>query len=184
MCRAAANQARSPVPCPGLVPEPIPGSTLEYGYTCGPSSTCGIPQIEEIDGTFLWNQYDFQVPAGYAGVPPGGGVSYTGGPLGHFVVYAGKNLMLGRFGGPVQPVPSYCTADPGPAGVRVHGEPATLYECSDVWDRSSGEIDVGHELLIWRESGVACEVSFHGHSLLNQELDLVVARATVLVQPS
>jgi hypothetical protein len=161
---------------------------MEYGFDCGPPGipTCGIPQVQEADGIFLWNQYDFQVPPSYVGVPPiaPGGVSYTGGPLGHFVVYAGRHLSLSRFGGPVQPIPSYCKAVPGDTELQVHGVSAALYECSDVWNQSSGEIDVGHELLVWKQSGVTCEVSFHGHSLLNQELDVVVARATSLVEPN
>ena len=118
-CQKAANQTHSPVPCPGLVPVPTPGST----YACGPpgSQTCGPPQIQEADGVFLWNQYDFQVPTGYVGVPPTapGGLSSTGGPLGHFVIYAGRHLTLSRFGGPVRPVPSYCTAVPGLAVVQL-----------------------------------------------------------------
>jgi hypothetical protein len=70
---------------------------LENGFACGPPGipTCGIPQIQEADGIFLWNQYDFPVPTNYVGVPPlaPGGVSYTGGPLGHFVIYAGRHLF-------------------------------------------------------------------------------------------
>lgn len=182
-CQKAADQTHTPVPCPGLVPVPTPGST----YACGPpgSETCGPPQIQGADGVFLWNQYDFQVPANYVGVSPTapGGLSSTGGPLGHFVIYAGRRLTLSRIGGPVQPVPSYCMAVPEQTAIVVHGASAKLYECSDVWNRSSGEIDVGHELLIWQQSGITCEVSFHGHSQLNQQLDAVIARATTLVEP-
>jgi hypothetical protein len=183
LCRQAADQARAPVPCPGLVPEANPGSV----YACGPpgSETCGSPQIQEADGTFLWNQYDFRVPADYVGLPstPPGGLSTTGGPLGHFVIDAGRHLTLNRFGGPVQPVPSYCTGVPGGTAVVIHGAPAAAYECSDTWNPSSLEIDVGHELLVWTQGGVTCEVSFHGHSLVNLELDLAIARATTLVRP-
>jgi len=66
-------------------------------------------------------------------------------------------------------------------GLVVHGASAILYECSDSWNPSSLEIDLGHELLIWKRSGITCELSFHGHSLLNQQLDLAVARATSLI---
>ena len=187
-CQRAADQARAPVPCPGLVPSPNPGSAS----ICGPANglSCGPPQIQETDGAFLWEQYDFQVPPNYVGVTYqqySGAVvpfpSTTGGPLGHFVIYAGRNLTLSRFGGPIQPVPSYCTAVPGDTALVVHGASAVLYECSDSWNPSSGEIDVGHELLVWKQSGITCEVSFHGHSLLNQLLDIVVARATSLIAP-
>ncbi len=134
---------------------------------------------------FLWNQYNFLVPADYVGVPPGtpGGSSSTGGPLGHLVIYAGRSLTLSRFGGPVQRVPSYCTVVPGNAALVIHGAPATIYECSDNWDPSSLQIDVGHELLIWQQIGITCEVSLHGHSPLNEQLDIVIARATFMVDP-
>ncbi len=179
MCREAANQGNTPVPCPELVPEPMPGST----YACMPgASDCGISQIQEADGNFVWTQSDFRVPSDYVGVPapvPG----YTGPPLGHFVVYAARHLNLSRLDGPAQPVPSYCTAVEGYAALKIHGSAATPYECSDTWNQSSIEIDVGHELLVWQQSGVTCEVSLHGHSLLNQELDVAIARATTLVRP-
>lgn len=77
----------------------------------------------------------------------------------------------------------YCTEVPTDGALQVHGDSAALYECSDVWNQSSLEIDVGHELLVWKQSGVTCEVSFHDHSLLNQELVVVAARAITLVDP-
>lgn len=161
-----------------LVPKPNPGST----YACVPGgSDCGIPQIQESGGDFLWTQYDFQVPPGYVGVPapvPG----YAGPPLGHFVVYSGTHLSLGRSGS-VRPVPAYCTALEGYSTLKIHGVSAAVYECSDTWDQSSLEIDVGHELLVWKQAGVTCEVSLHGHSLLNQELVVAIAGATSLVRP-
>ena len=42
----------------------------------------------------------------------------------------------------------------------------------------------GHELVEWRQDGVTCEVSFHGHSTVNQDLSLAVARSTRMVGPS
>jgi hypothetical protein len=42
----------------------------------------------------------------------------------------------------------------------------------------------GHELVEWRQDGVTCEVSFHGHSAVNQDLAVAVARSTHMVVPS
>lgn len=171
-CQRAANEIHSPVPCPGLIPDPIPGP--ESG---------GTPTIGAVTGYFIWNQYSFQVPSRYVGVP--GDTSFTGGPLGHFVIYAGKNLNLdGLPNRPVRVVPSYCKAINQRRSLVVHGSTAKLYECSEVRKGSSVEIDLGHDLLIWRQSGVTCEVSFHGHSRVNQDLDLVVARATSMIFPT
>jgi hypothetical protein len=42
----------------------------------------------------------------------------------------------------------------------------------------------GHELVEWRQDGVTCEVSFHGHSTVNQNLALAVAQSTRMVVSS
>ena len=39
------------------------------------------------------------------------------------------------------------------------------------------------DLLVWNDSGITCEVSFHGHSQVNIELDIAVADATELAFP-
>jgi hypothetical protein len=36
---------------------------------------------------------------------------------------------------------------------------------------------------VWKDSGITCEVSFHGHSPVNIGLDIAVADATKLVSP-
>jgi hypothetical protein len=42
---------------------------------------------------------------------------------------------------------------------------------------------MGHDLLVWNDSGIACEVSLHGHSQVNVDLDIAVADATYLISP-
>ena len=59
-----------------------------------------------------------------------------------------------------------------------------MYECSDTAGTASIELDQGHELLVWQQAGVTCEVSFHGHSRTNQDLALAVARSTRMVSPA
>lgn len=137
---------------------------------------------------------NFQVPNGYVGVSidtengPVPATSTSGGPLGHFVFEAGPDLgslMLGagahknRFA-----VPTYCAPVRLSTPLRVHGAPAALFQCADI---STGpgtvEIYIGHELLEWETAGIVCQVSFHGHSLVNIALDSAVADATRLVFP-
>lgn len=182
-CQKVANATHAGVPCPGLIPDPIP--TSESSSNCagefvGPN--CGRPQIEPIiektSPYFNWQQMSFQVPAGYVGVPDE--TTIGGEPLGHFVIYAGKTLDLSRFG-KASPIPAYCTQV---RKLRVHGVPARMYQCANSDNGKSVELDAGHELLIWKQYGVMCEVSLHGHSQLNQDLDLVIANATKFVLPA
>jgi hypothetical protein len=41
----------------------------------------------------------------------------------------------------------------------------------------------GHDLLVWNDAGITSEVSFHGHSQVNVDLDIAEADATILVAP-
>jgi len=181
-CQRAADVTRTPVPCPELIPEPPPSSEPNFAY-CSSDLQCGIPDISGLGGYFLWNQQGFEVPAGYIGVPGENGPG--GGPLGHFVVYSARNLdtSIIRHSPPL-PVPSYCSTIPGASALMVHGSPANLYECSEGPHGPSTELYLGHELLVWNQNGVTCEVSFHGHSQVNQDLDVAVARATSMVFPT
>jgi len=114
--------------------------------------------------------------------------SVDGGPLGHFVFMAGTDLRTylangSRGSGP--PVPGYCISVKGDKALRVQGAIATLYQCSDSSDSPDDlELVLGHDLLVWNDSGMTCEVSFHGHSQVNVDLDTAVADATQLVEPS
>ena len=128
----------------------------------------------------MLSQSNFEVPPGYAGVTfeqyDGTVVpepSVNGGPLGHFVFTAG---------GP--DVPSYCSPMLGAESVRVHGVVAKLYQCSDS-STLPGQLKLimGHDLLVWDDAGITTEVSFHGHSQVNVDLDIAVAKATGLVSP-
>jgi hypothetical protein len=129
----------------------------------------------------MLSQANFQVPAGYVGVTfeqYNGAVvpstSIGGGPLGHFVFTAGGRRRL----------PSYCSPMPVAETVRVHGAVPRLYQCSDA-PTAPGVLELleGHDLLVWDDSGITTEVSFHGHSQVNVDLDEAVAKATVLVTP-
>lgn len=68
--------------------------------------------------------------------------------------------------------------------IRVHGAIATLYQCSDSSNGPGLKLVMGHDLLLWNESGIICEVSFHGQSQVNVDLDMAVADATELVSPA
>jgi hypothetical protein len=155
--------------------------------------SCGPAGIEVTGNVFLLSQSNFQVPRDYVGVSIGtnnGSVpetSITGGPLGHFTFIAGTDLALylrqvRTKNAP--PVPVYCLPVKSPKAIRIHGDLATLYECADSSDSRGGlELYMGHTLLVWNDAGMTCEVSFHGHSQANVDLDVAEAKATVLVSP-
>ncbi len=149
---------------------------------------CGIPQIDATGAApaltyFIWSQYAFQVPANYVGIP--GENATNGAPLGHFVIYSAKNLNVSREPHlAARTVPSYCAPVDSSTTLLVHGVAARMYECSETADATSIELDQGHELVVWREAGVTCEVSFHGHSRTNQNLAIAVARSTRMVSPA
>jgi hypothetical protein len=151
--------------------------------------------IDLSGGVFLLNQSNFQVPPGYIGVTfeqDNGNVvpetSLSGGPLGHFVFMTGRDLQLYLRNTPgkgVPPVPTYCSSIQEPSAIRVHGSAVTLYQCSDSSnDQGQLRIITGHDVLVWNDSGVTCEVSFHGHTQVNINLDIAIADATELVFPT
>ena len=43
------------------------------------------------------------------------------------------------------------------------------------------QLIMGHQLLVWNQAGITCEVSFHGISQVNVDLDVAVADATTMV---
>ena len=185
-CQYVANQIRSPVPCPDLIPKPpasaSPNAPPDFA-TCSSDVDCGVPQISASGTDFFLDQQAFEVPIGYIGVP--GQTTSDGRPLGHFAILAGKNLNTSRvMSNPPQAVPTYCSPVTEHPSLVIHGSVAGMYECSDVWNRASGELDVGHELLVWKQDGVTCEVSFHGHSTVNQNLGVAVAEATSMLFPT
>jgi hypothetical protein len=88
------------------------------------------------------------------------------------------------------PIPGYCAAVPRHPPLVVHGSVASMYECGEdpgpsvpIADQYIGTVS-GHELVEWRQDGVTCEVSFHGHSTVNQDLAVTVAHSTHMVLPS
>jgi len=196
-CEKYAHQLKRKVPCPGLLPDPIPVSPRSSAASClgvfGESS-CGPAMIDVSGGVFVLNQSNFQVPPDYIGVTfeqYNGNVvpetSVSGGPLGHFVFMTGRGLQLylrNKAGKGVPPVPTYCSSIEHANGIRVHESVATLYQCSDSSTAPDQiQLITGHEVLAWNNSGITCEVSFHGHSQVNIELDIAVADATELVSP-
>jgi hypothetical protein len=155
---------------------------------------CG-PAVIQLNGSlFELSQSNFNVPPGYVGVSfeQNAGTwapeqSISGGSLGHFVFMTGTDLrfvMTGKHGKRLAPVPPYCSHLDQPSVIRVHGHPAKLYTCADESNsQTGGEIILGHTLLVWDEHGMTCEVSFHGHSQVNVDLDEAEANATVMVSP-
>ncbi len=188
------------MPCPGLLPDPIPVSPTSAATLCPGNygafgeGSCGPAAIQAGGNLFELSQSNFQVPPGYVGVTfaqSNGTVvpdtSISGGPLGHFVFMSGTDLrhvMTNNRDKRAAPVPSYC-APLNPSGpIRIHGHLAKLYQCGDASTPGSGiKIVEGHTLLVWSDAGITCEVSFHGHSQTNVDLDVAVADATVTVSP-
>ena len=197
-CEKFANHLKRPVPCPGLLPEPIPDTAASAAEQCigevgaFSETACGPAAINWFGNTFELSQSNFQVPSTYVGVAfeqSNGAVvpehSISGGPLGHFVFMAGTALpyvMTHKRGGNVAPVPSYCSRLNG-SHARVQERRAIVYQCSSDQTHNQLELVSGHTLLVWKDAGMTSEVSFHGHSQVNVDLDVAVANATVLVSP-
>jgi len=199
-CQLFADHLKRPVPCPGLLPEPIPVSPTSAAVACPGDygalgeGSCGPAGIEVSGNLFQLSQSNFQVPPGYVGVSyeqnNGAEVpeaSISGGPLGHFVFMSGvdmQQVMTNSRGKDVAPVPSYCSPLHPVRPTRADGDPGKLYRCADA-SNSPADIRIveGHTLLVWKDAGITCEVSFHGHSQVNVQLDVAVADATVLVSP-
>ena len=66
----------------------------------------------------------------------------------------------------------------------MHGAMATLYQCSDSSNGPGLKLIMGHDVLVWSDSRITCEVSFHGHGQVNVVLDTAVAVATDIVSPT
>jgi hypothetical protein len=199
-CQTFADHLRRHAPCPGLLPDPIPVSPTSAATLCPGDygalgeGSCGPAGIQVDGNLFELSQSNFQVPPGYIGdtfeqsdgkvVPE---TSISGGPLGHFVFMSGtdmRHVMTNTADKRAAPVPSYCVPLNPSNLIRVHGQLAKLYQCGDA-SSSHTEVQIveGHTLLVWNDAGITCEVSFHGHSQTNVDLDVAVANATVLVSP-
>lgn len=184
-CKQFASELNRPIPCPGLLPVPIPvsaSSTLPYPcFGQLGEEQCGPAIIETNHDEFFLNQSNFEVPPGYVGVTVtqyGGTAtpvrSIDGGSLGHFVFTAQRQ--------PSTPLPTYCSPLSAGRTPRVRTAVASIYQCaSSGGGPGTEELIMGHDLLEWDAAGFTCEVSFHGHSRLNLDLDLAVARAVTLV---
>jgi hypothetical protein len=194
-CRKYAEQLHRPVICPGLFPTPIPVSAAPGGVCsegigddqCGPAGFQISKQTFSKTKQMLINQSNFQVPPGYVGVPDFPSIS--GGPLGHFTFVEGPTVSFiqgsdsGRKLRSVS-VPYSCHASPLKTPTVIHGSVPRFYECANgPMTPDTPALYLGHDLLTWREQGLLVEVSFHGHASVNQDLDLVVAKATIVVTP-
>jgi hypothetical protein len=181
-CQQVADATRAPVPCPTLLPVPMPGSQTALSCAAMSGMVCGRPTITASGGYFLVNQYGFVVPAGYVGQLPGSG---------HFVVMSARHFNA-RADPALRPtpIPGYCAPVPQHPPLVVHSSEASMYECGDdpgpsvpIADQYMETVS-GHELVEWRQGGVTCEVSFHGHSTVNQDLAVAVAQSTRMISPS
>ena len=79
----------------------------------------------------------------------------------------------------------YCTPLHSARLIHVHRSVAKLYQCADSRSSTSQiETIVGYTFArAWNDAGMTWEVSFHGHSQVNVDLDVAVADATILVPP-
>jgi hypothetical protein len=177
------------------------GSASRVSEVCQPSqeacamsgiATRSDTRISGVGNRLPWTARGFgETSCGQAGIQLDGDLSpetsISGGPLGHFVFMSGTDLpqiMTGKRGKGAVPVPSYCTPLDSASLIHVHGSVAKLYQCANSRTSSSQiETIVGHTLLVWNDAGITYEVSFHGHSQVNADLDVAVANATVLVPP-
>jgi lysophospholipase L1-like esterase len=199
-CRTFADELKRPVPCPGLLPDPIPVTPTTAATLCPrvygafAEGSCGPAAMEVTRELFEISQSNFQVPPDYVGVSieqNNGAIvpdtSISGGPLGHFVFMSGaemRQVMTNSLDRGGAPVPSYCSPLDVSSTIRVHGIPAKLYQCGDAMKPlAETQIVEGHTVLVWSDRGITSEVSFHGHSQVNVDLDTAVANATFLVSP-
>jgi hypothetical protein len=192
-CRKYANQLHRPVVCPGLFLTPIPVSAAPGGVCseeigedqCGPAIFQINKQTLSNTKQMLINQSNFKVPPGYIGVP--GLPSISGGPLGHFTFVEGPTVsFIEASGWKVRSVsvPYSCHESQLATPTRIHGAVPRFYDCANGPNTpDTPALYLGHDLLTWRERGLLVEVSFHGHTLVNQDLVVAVAKATIVVAP-
>jgi len=65
------------------------------------------------------------------------------------------------------------------SGPELNGHAATWVECPEGGDGMNS----GHVLLRWTTNGVAYAVSLHGHTSINREVELAIARNIEYVEP-
>ena len=180
-CQQAADATHAPVPCPTLLPVPMPDSLSALNCANSNLPICGRPFIGASGTYFLVDQYSFEVPDGYIGYLPG---------IGHFVVMSARHFNA-RTDPALRPtpIPGYCAPVPHLPPLVVHRSNASMYECGQDPGPSAPIADQymetvsGHEMVEWRQAGVTCEVSFHGHATVNQDLAVAVAQSTHMVIP-
>ena len=175
-CQLAANMLKIAVPCPAMLPVPLPG---------GPSAQCDAEPFGgrrcTFNGQFFLAQRGFPVPPGQRGL-----LGSVGNLTTALVITAlrgprpfdpARNLYgadacshLRRFGSP-----KLVLSD----GVAV---PGGLFECKGHADNFS-ELR-GSDILMWSERGVAVGIASFGHVPLSRHLLLALAGHLPLVPPA
>ncbi len=155
------------VPCPGLIPVPVPnggGPECDIGPPLLPPPCVPLPQH-----VFVLDYY-FGVMANYVGVP---GPT----PSGHLVIeaeplYPAIHGGVWPIHGGVWPIPSpFCLSSKAITTVKVRGAIGTVVDCP----QSSENYNGGHVMLPWVRHGVKYSVSLHAWTTLNQRLDYLIA---------
>ena len=136
----------------------VPCPTLIPG--AGYSAFC-IPNGCASRGAFVL-EGSFSGPPSYAGVGPGTGHLWVIAFNADSGVWPASTLIGGRTVG----------------HVTVRGRPGRYLEFPE-----GSELNSGHVVLVWRAGGVTYAVSLHGHTPLNERLDLLIARHLHMVAP-
>lgn len=127
----------------------------------GPEGSIHVSDLGGEESLIL--EAGFRAPPDYVGV--------GGEPHGHLWVISTRPSHAGD---------SQSCFDPHPGGrTRIRGRPGRWVTCSE-----GAEINGGHIVLVWVESGVSHAVSLHGHTRTNRRLALALAERLVLIAPS
>ena len=161
-CRRAAAAGGFTVPCPGLiiqhrapVGEGCPSEDLAYaGKDCLEVTPEGTPLSRR--DSFLYTQNDIVLDGG----------------LHLFIAGVRSDSRLAPFR-------TGCVgserSEPGP---DLDGEPTVWIECPDASSMNSG-----HVLLRWAKGDVIYAISLHGHTSVNREVELAIARNLKYIEP-
>jgi hypothetical protein len=127
-------------------PTLIPGTPDDT--FCAVGAFCHIPGAFVLEGTFT-------APPTYHGVQPGGGHLWI-------IAYDKRSGIWPKD-----------TLQGGTVIGATHVDP---YRASFVSFPEGSNLNSGHVALIWHQDGVTYAVSLHGHTRLNQRLDLLIAQ--------
>jgi hypothetical protein len=164
-CTRAAAAGGFTVPCPRLIiqhraalGEGCPTEDHPYagGTDCLEDSAAGVPTAPSRRDTFTYVQNDIVLDGG----------------LHLFIVGVRSDSRLASFR-------TGCVgserSEPGPA---LEGLSTTWIECPD-----GSSMNSGHVLLRWAKGDVIYAVSLHGHTSVNREVELAIARGIKYIEP-